>query len=382
MKSTYSKQFWLLCLSSLLFFSGFNLIIAELPSYLENLGGGEYKGFIIGLFIITAGASRPFSGKLADTIGRIPVMLVGVIVCIISGFIYPLTVSVWGFLGLRMFHGFSTGFKPTGTSAFVADVIPPDRKGEAMGIMGLFTSGGMAFGPYLGSLIMQYYSYNTLFYCCSFLSFLSMAVLLGMKESLPNPVKFHWGLLKIKKEDLFERQVLFPVIITLLCLYSYGTLLTLIPDYSISLGIKNKGLFLMIFTICSVCVRFFAGKLSDRYGRIIMLKISTMLIGISFVGIGLADDRTTLLLMGIPLGIGTGINNPAIIAWTMDLADSNHIGRAISTFYLALEVGIGLGAFISGWVYQNQIENIPYCFGIAGGLCFLAFVLLFLPKKN
>lgn len=100
------------------------MMIPELPNYLTQLGGAEYKGFIISLFTLTAGFSRPFSGKLADTIGRIPVMVIGASVCFVIGFVYPMITTVAGFFLLRLFHGFSTGFKPTGTSAYVADVVP------------------------------------------------------------------------------------------------------------------------------------------------------------------------------------------------------------------------------------------------------------------
>ena len=58
--SIYTFQFFLLCLSSFLFFSSFNMIISELPAYLDSLGGGEYKGLIIALFTLAAGLSRPF----------------------------------------------------------------------------------------------------------------------------------------------------------------------------------------------------------------------------------------------------------------------------------------------------------------------------------
>jgi len=61
------------------------MIIPELPAYLTSLGGGEYKGLIISVFTLTAAISRPFSGKLADTIGRIPVMVIGAGVCFIVG---------------------------------------------------------------------------------------------------------------------------------------------------------------------------------------------------------------------------------------------------------------------------------------------------------
>ena len=76
-KRVYGLQFWLLCLSTFLFFTSFNMIIPELPAYLTSIGGEDYKGLIISLFTLTAGISRPFSGKLADTIGRIPVMVFG-----------------------------------------------------------------------------------------------------------------------------------------------------------------------------------------------------------------------------------------------------------------------------------------------------------------
>jgi len=112
----YTTQFWLLCLSSLLFFASFNMLIPELPSYLTSLGGAEYKGLIISLFTLTAMVSRPFSGKLADKIGRVPVILFGTMVCFICSLIYPVLTSVSGFLVLRLAHGFSTGFSPTGVA--------------------------------------------------------------------------------------------------------------------------------------------------------------------------------------------------------------------------------------------------------------------------
>jgi len=73
--------------------------------------------------------SRPFSGKLADKIGRVPVIVVGSVVCFACSLVYPLVSTVAGFLMLRFVHGFSTGFTPTGTAAYLSDVIPAERRG-------------------------------------------------------------------------------------------------------------------------------------------------------------------------------------------------------------------------------------------------------------
>ena len=59
------------------------MLIPELPAFLTALDGSEYKGYIISLFTFTALISRPFSGKLADNIGRKPVIIFGGIVCMI-----------------------------------------------------------------------------------------------------------------------------------------------------------------------------------------------------------------------------------------------------------------------------------------------------------
>ncbi|WP_158023038.1 hypothetical protein [Hymenobacter coccineus] len=36
----YTAGFWLMCLSSFLFFASFNLLLPELPDHLTRLGGG------------------------------------------------------------------------------------------------------------------------------------------------------------------------------------------------------------------------------------------------------------------------------------------------------------------------------------------------------
>jgi MFS family permease len=159
----YNFQFWLLCVSNFLFSASFQMLLPELPDYLTSLGGAEYKGLILALFTFTAGFSRPFSGKLTDTIGRVPIMVFGSLVCVVCSALYPFLTTVIGFLLLRLVHGFSTGFKPTATSAYVADVVPLHRRGEAMSVLGMSSSIGMSISPLIGSAITEGLGINTMF---------------------------------------------------------------------------------------------------------------------------------------------------------------------------------------------------------------------------
>ena len=366
----------MLCLSSFLFSASFNMLIPELPAYLSSLGGAEYKGLIIGLFTVTAGISRPFSGKLTDTIGRVPVMAVGSIVCFVCGFLYPVLTSISGFLFLRLLHGFSTGFKPTATAAYIADVIPVNRWGEAMGIHGLCFSTGMAIGPAIGSAITSSFSLNALFYCSSVFALLSIVILMNLKETLPDKQKFTSSHLKIGRGEIIEKQALPAAIVTFLSYFGYGAIVTLIPDWSDHLGMGNKGLFFMTFTIASVSIRIIAGKVSDRYGRVKMLKLSLVILIIALVMIGLAKSPMALLVASVVYGVGSGILSPAVSAWTVDLSNPERRGKATATMYIALEAGIGLGALLAGWMFQDVFGMVPWIFYICGFTCLLGLVYL------
>ncbi|AMM50331.1 MFS transporter [Rufibacter sp. DG15C] len=378
--NVYNRQFWMLCLSSFLFSASFNMIIPELPNYLTSLGGGEYKGFIIGLFTLTAGLSRPFSGKLADTIGRLPVMYFGVAVCVLCGFLYPLVATVAAFMLLRLIHGFSTGFTPTGESAYVADTVPLEKRGAALGMFGLAGSLGLAAGPAIGGEFSRYFSLNALFYCSSGMALLSILVLSGLKETLPNPQKFSMGLLRIKKHEILEPKVMPPFIVMFLTLFCYGAVLTVVPDFSSSLGIANKGLFFTFYTLSSIGIRFMAGRASDKYGRVTLLRISTLVMALSMLTISLATDKTWFLAGAVVYGIGTGMNSPTLYAWAIDLSDPAHRGRAMATIYIALEAGIGIGALAAGWIFGNHLDRLPLVFQVAAGLCSVAFLYVMLGK--
>lgn len=375
-QSIYTLQFGLVCLSSFLFSSSFNMLIPELPAYLSGMGGASYKGLIIALFTLTAGFSRPFSGKLTDKIGRVPVMAVGSIVCFVCGLLYPVLTTVAGFLFLRLIHGFSTGFKPTATAAYVADLVPKDRWGEALGVHGICFSTGLAIGPAIGSTITDHFSINILFYCSSLFALMSIVILANMKESLVEKERFSFSLLKIKKNEIIERKVIPASLVTLLSYVSYGAILTVIGDWSKYLGTSNKGLFFMVFTLTSLLIRFVAGKASDQYGRVLILKVSLGLLAISLVWIGLAGSSFSLMAASALYGVATGMLSPASYAWTIDLSDPEHRGKAVATMYIALEAGIGLGALLAGWLFVDNVAAIPMIFFICTGITIIALVYL------
>jgi MFS family permease len=378
----YSRQFWLVCLSSLLFFASFNMLLPELPAYLSSLGGGEYKGLIIALFTLTAMVSRPFSGKIADQVGRVPVMMAGSVVCMIVSLLYPVISSVAGFFLLRLVHGFSTGFTPTGLTAYLSDIIPAHKRGEAMGLLGTAGTVGMAIGPAIGGMVANQFDLNAMFYVSSAFALLSVAILAGITETLQQRNAFSKQVLKIHKYDLVEPRVWVTCLVMLLTAYAYGAVFTLIPDFGEHVGIKNKGVLFTFITVASLSVRLIAGKASDRFGRRNVLMVSTGMAMISMLLVGWASTGRDLIIAVTLYGLAQGMTSPTLFAWATDLSDDRYKGRGISSLYIFMELGIGVGALVSGWMYANRSENFFIAFLICALLAAIAFLYLVIFRNS
>ncbi|KPM48889.1 MFS transporter [Jiulongibacter sediminis] len=380
----FTRQYLLLCFSSFLFFSSFNMLIPELPDYLSSMGGEDYKGLIIGIFTLTAGLSRPFSGKLTDTWGRVPVMMVGALVCVLCGFFYPLVNTVFLFLFLRLIHGFSTGFKPTGTAAFIADVVPVTRRGEAMGIYGFVTSTGMAFGPYMGSWIAEQFNLDALFYTSSAFAFLSVAILVSMKETLPPEKREGLSLasFKVKWNDIFHPAIWPVAVVVFLSTFGYGAVLTLTPDLSKVHGLENKGIYFLIFTLASLLTRILGGKISDKKGRVNVLIAGALIMVLALGLTSVTSHVYYFYLGGFFFGIAWGIISPSYQAWTVDLCTEETRGRAVATMYIALEAGIGSGAILPMFLYNNKPEQIGWAFQLCLLMAAFAFIFLMWYKRK
>lgn len=377
-RPAFSRQFHLLCLSSLLFFASFNFVIAELPAWLDHLGGKEHLGLVIPLFTLTALLARPVSGHLADRIGRMPVILFGVGVSLLCSLAYPLALTLPAFFALRLVHGLSTGFAPTGTTALMADILPVGRRGEGLGILGLSGSIGMALGPWLGGLVAREFGPPAMFVGAALMALVSIVLFLGMRETLPERRPFSLKLLVVPRRHLLEPLVWRPAVATLFCLFPFGAVLTLAPDLSEQAGLANKGTFFLYYVITSVLVRFPSGRLSDRVGRRWMMLAGSILLGVAMFVVAGATERSTVLLGAVLTGLASGINSPVIFAWTTDLADAGHRARAMATTFIALELGIGLGGLVSGYVYGGRPEGLATAFGIAGLVAFTGSVFLLL----
>jgi len=358
------------------FMTSFNLILPELNNYISILDGADKKGLIITLFTISAAISRPFSGKLADTIGRKKVIYLGIICSFFIMLIYPFSYSVLFFLILRFLHGFSAGFAPTGATALLTDLIPEKSRGHAMGIWGTFISLGIGVGQTLGSWIYLSFGFTILFLIGALFSLIAFILVFWIKETLVNQQEFNFKLLRISWKDVFEPNVLPAAFVMLLSAMCSGMIFVLTPDLSTYLGISNKGFFFGIYVIATILIRLLTSSLSDRIGREKTLLIGCFILVISMLLVGTSNSIVSYIFAAIIFGIATGITSPTMFAWTADLSHEDRRGVGAGTMFIALEFGIMFGALLTLVSYDSTKSTIFLTFLIGAIMATIACIYL------
>lgn len=368
----------MLAISMFLFMTSFNLIIPELNGFITNLDGADQKGLIILFFSVTATLARPISGKLSDTIGRKPVMYIGVVFGGLACLLYPLSTTVFFFLSLRLFHGFAAGFHPTGATAMATDILPADKRGQGMGIWGVFISLGFGVGQSLGSIITNEIGLNNLFMIATGVSLIAGIMLMNVKETLPaeQKVPFSFSLLTFNLNDIFEPTVLPSAIVMLLSATCSGVIFVIAPDLAEYLDIENKGAYFTYYAISTIVVRLFTSSLSDKIGRRKTLIIGITLLIFSLILTGLATTEISFIIAATIFGIATGINSPTLMAWMGDLSDVKRRGAGSGTIFIALEIGIMLGSGLTLYTYDSTPNSVFFTFSIVAGIAFLALLYL------
>ena len=135
---------------------GFGIVIPILPYYAKEFGASATQlGWLMASYSLMQFFFAPVWGRLSDSIGRKPVLLVSIAGTAASmtflGFAHSLE---WLFIG-RIFAGIC-GANISTAFAFAADVTTPENRSKGMGAVGAAFGLGFIFGPAIGGLLSPY----------------------------------------------------------------------------------------------------------------------------------------------------------------------------------------------------------------------------------
>ena len=347
----------MMCLVAFMAFGGMSLLVPVLPLYVLDLGGSTGDiGLVVSIFAAVSIILRPFVGRASDMYGSKKTVVVGAVISLVASALYLWPVGIPTLLFIRMLHGAGISVLGTAAFAYMAEMAPAHRRGEAMGLFGMSMSISFAIGPLLGSVIQSNFSFAVLFAVLTAGALVSVILSCFVRPSIKDEARtippFTWG-------ALINREALLPGTLLFCMSSSFAPIATLLPIFSQERSLADPGVFFFVQAVSIFISRGFAGTLSDRFGRIAVIIPSLLIVAAGVTVLGLSTAPWMFLLAAAIHGTGVGALQPTAIAMAIDRSDQNSTGSAMATVNIFLDFGFALGSFVVGSIaLHTNIANI------------------------
>lgn len=315
-------------------------------------------GIISGLFIVGMLMGRLFVNQIVDVIGRKTTLWTAAFIFMLCSIVYFFIQSIESLTLIRFIHGVSFGVANSILGTIIAQIIPISRRAEGVGYYSLSITLGTALGPFLGILLVLNASYQAIFAASIIISILACLVCIGLKiPALPQ--KKSPSVQQIKQSlihKVLEPAALPIGLVVFVCSVCYASILSFITFYAQHLQLEKAAtLFFLVYAIAIILSRPFTGKLMDRHGENIVMYPALATLALAFLVLSLTQNSVHLLISAALFGLGFGNMQSIGQAIAIKCSATERMGFATSTYFIALDAGIGFGPFLLGalLVYIN-----------------------------
>jgi MFS family permease len=359
----FTGRFLVMCgFSFTVFLSAFQLFPVAPFRILDLRGSTFVAGLFLGALTYGSAFSAPFTGALADRVGRRRQLLVCSLVITALAGAYALANRPAVLLGLALVHGVFWSGLLSANAAYTTELIPADRRAEGIGYHGLASVLAVAVAPSLGLWVYQ----GGWLALCASIGALN-AAMAAIAWRLPDD---HVARPRhpCATGPVVEWRVTVAALTLFLGAFGYGGVTSFVAVMADRAGLRPRAWYFTALALTIVASRPFMGRLADRIGtRAVLLPC----LGVAAAGYGLLALPPTFgvfTLSAILVGIGFGSAYPVFAAWVLQHVQAGARGAAFGGMLAALDTGIGTGSVAVGWLASHV--GFRGAFGLGAVLAF------------
>lgn len=347
------------------------------PLALKAMGSGpEAIGWVMGLFSVATVASRPFMGKLVGAKGEYPVMRAGIGIVFLAALAY-LQLGAIGpsMFFVRLVHGLGYSAYISGSFSLVARALPPERQGEAYGVVGAAIMAATAIAPSAGDVLLRHGGFHVLYLTASGCALVALAATLfpglGTRDASPLRSGRKVRYLPLLKDPSF----MFLMASTLIFAHCQSTIVNFLALMAAQRG-GLAGRFFLISFGTAILVLLTMGRVMDRLGKRFFLRASYLPFALGLFLIPALIASGFYLIPAVLSGAAMGLLFPAHNALAAGYGKMEQKPAAMSFFTSVYDSGFITGAVFSGWV--AQVWSLEGVFLLTGGLALGGLLLVLL----
>jgi len=372
------------CFISISFF----IINPTFPVYAKSLINDlGIVGLLSSVFLISATLIRPISGYITDIFNKKKIFIGGIFLLCLSLLGYIFIKPVAGIVVVRLLHGVGMGLATTVFGALASENIPKSRMGEGMGFYGLGMVLGMSIGPSIGLYLLSTFSAQVAFAVAAGFLIFSAILFFSLYREKNHIHKKDPGFSRPSLRGAFfniEKTALIPASLIFFIGIVVSSITTYLALYSSERGISNIGYFFTIQSVAVLLSRLINGRLADKRGYAIVIVPSIVCLAGAMLLLYFAATPLLFMLAAFLYGLGYGTLTSACQALSVLKANPERRGLAISTYYLGMDAGNGMGMILNGVISKELGYAEMYLLCIVPLIIGLAIFAFWggIPRKN
>lgn len=378
----WTKNFNINFITNFLVYLCMYILIVIIASYTksEYHASDSMAGLVSGLFIIGSLIGRFITGKYVNKIGPKRILIIGLILLIITQLFYFIEGALAILMFTRLVNGIATGVTTTATGTIAAYATPQERKSEGISLFSLSLVIGAAIGPFFGLLLINTFPIQLLFLLCLMCGIISFIISFFIKLNIdttrdiikPQTTESK----KFNINNYIAKEALPVAIIMLLAGLSYSSILTFLQFFAQEINLVTiSSYFFIFYAIASLITRPIAGRMMDLKNENVIAYPAFIFLILTFLTLSITNNSWLLILAGLLLGAGYGNISSCMQAIAIKVSPPAKYGIATSTYFIGLDLGLGFGPYILGFV--TSAVSFAQLYAIMGVLVLITGVIYY-----
>ena len=358
-RSPLPAAIWALGFTSLFMDVSSEMIHALLPLYITGtLGAGVFAvGLIEGIAEATALIVKLFSGVISDITGkRKTLALIGYGLAALTKPLFPLASSLSLIVTARFIDRIGKGIRGAPRDALVADLAPPERRGEAFGLRQSLDSFGAFLGPLIAIVLMliSQNDFNFVFWIACVPAFISVAILFvfvperNAETKTDKKFPLAWSSLHLMPSAFW-------IVLGISAVLSFARIseaFLILRASDLGLPVAFAPFVLIAMNVIFAALAWPLGHLADRFSRRLLLALGVATLAAASLCFAAASSLYAVAL-GIALwGIHLALTQGLLATLIADAAPASLRGTAFGLFNLASGVAMLIGNMLTGWIWD------------------------------
>ncbi len=358
----FTSAFIALAAADLVYFTASGLLLGVTPFFVTGPLGSDKAGLglAFGAFSVTTVIVRPLVGRMVDRLGRRRLMLAGVTMFAALIAAHLLVTDLWMLVVVRLFLGMAESLFFVAGFAALADLAPTGRTGEALSFASVALYLGIAIGPGVGQLLLDWRGFTAAWIGGTMLALLAVAMVLIVPETgEPAPED-------APPARLIHRAAIRPGLALFTGVAGTAGFLALIGLHATEIGVTGWSVVPLIYGGIVVTCRIVFARVPDRLPPLKLAAGSLALCTSGLLILGAVRNPAGMLAGTVVLALGVAFLTPAIFAAVFSSVPAHERGSAAGTTTIFIDLGFGGGPLLLGLIAASG--GIPIAFVVAAAV--------------